>query len=43
MERPSGNYAFVRWFNDMKQTSVDYSFAESFPTIQMRMRNFVYA
>ena len=36
------NYAFVRRVIEMKRTSVDYSFAESFACIQMRMRNFVY-
>ena len=37
------NYAFVRRVIGMKRTSVNYSFAESFACIQMRMRNFVYA
>ena len=37
------NYAFVRRVIEMKQASVNYSFAERFTCIQMRMRNFVYA
>ena len=34
------NYAFVRRVIEMKRTSVNYSFTESFACIQMRMRNF---
>ena len=37
------NCAFVRRVIEMKRMSVNYSFAESFACIQMRMRNFVYA
>ena len=37
------NYGFVRRIIERKQTGVNYSFAESFLCIQMRMRNFVYA
>ena len=36
------NYAFERRVIEMKRTSVDYSFAESFACIQMRIGNFVY-
>ena len=35
------NYAFVHRVIEMKRTSVNYSSAESFACIQMRMRNFV--
>ena len=37
------NYVFVRRVIEMKRMSVNYSFAENFGCIQMRMRNFVYA
>ena len=37
------NYAFVPRVIEMKRMSVDYSLAESFACIQMRMRDFVYA
>ena len=34
------NYAVVRQVIEMKQTSVNYSFVESFACFQMRIRNF---
>ena len=37
------NFPFVRRVIEMKRMSVNYSLAESFACIQMRMRNFVYA
>ena len=37
------NYAFVRRDIEMKRMSVNYSFAESFACIEVRMRSFVYA
>ena len=37
------NFAFVRQVIEIKRTSVNYSFCESFACTQMRMRNFVYA
>ena len=43
MERAYGNYAFLRRVIEMKRMSVDYSFAENFACIQMRIQNFVYA
>ena len=37
------NYAFVRRVIEMKRMNNNYSFTESFASIQMQMRNFVYA